>query len=165
MATAHRYTLGMVTVAERIRRARHSAGLSQAEVARSAGTSQPAVNRYERGKAEPSAETLERILAACSGAKRASKTLLAHRDEVIELLRRQGARTILVFGSVARGEDGAGSDVDLLVDHLDEGAYAWGVPQAKEELERLLGVPVDIGEVGNLRPRVLHEALVDARPL
>lgn len=114
--------------AEAIRAARRSAGLTQAELARLAGTSQPAVNRYERGKSEPSRATLARILAACSGTRRPSEALVAHRDEVIALLRRDGARTILVFGSVARGEDDVNSDVDLLVDHLDDATYSWGDP-------------------------------------
>lgn len=148
-----------------IRAARRSSGLTQAELARSAGTSQPAVNRYERGKSEPSRATLARILAACSGTRRPSEALVAHRDEVIALLRRDGARTILVFGSVARGEDDVNSDVDLLVDHLDDATYSWGEPRVKDELERLLGVPVDVGEVRNMRPRVLEEVLADARPL
>ena len=45
--------------------ARLAAGLSQRELARRAGTSQPAIARYERGAAVPSWSTLERIAAAC----------------------------------------------------------------------------------------------------
>ena len=81
------------------------------------------------------------------------------------MLRRSGASQVLVFGSVARGEDAAASDIDLLVDHLDPGSYSWGVPKVKAELETLLGVAVDVGEIGKLCPRVRAEALRDARPL
>lgn len=45
--------------------ARTEAGLSQRELARRAGTSQSTLNRYERGRVEPSFATVERIVAAC----------------------------------------------------------------------------------------------------
>lgn len=48
-----------------VRDARLVAGFSQRELARRAGTSQPAIARYERGSATPSWETLERLTAAC----------------------------------------------------------------------------------------------------
>jgi uncharacterized protein len=44
---------------------RLAAGLSQRDLARRAGTSQPAIARYERGIASPSWETLQRLAAAC----------------------------------------------------------------------------------------------------
>jgi uncharacterized protein len=48
-----------------VRELRLGAGLSQRALARRAGTSQPAVARYERGAATPSWETLQRLAAAC----------------------------------------------------------------------------------------------------
>jgi transcriptional regulator with XRE-family HTH domain len=44
---------------------RLAAGLSQRDLARRAGTSQPAIARYERGSATPSWETLQRLATAC----------------------------------------------------------------------------------------------------
>lgn len=44
---------------------RLDAGLSQRDLARRAGTSQPAIARYERGIATPSWETLQRLATAC----------------------------------------------------------------------------------------------------
>ena len=38
------------------------------------------------------------------------------RSEIIELARARGASHVRVFGSVARGEAGEGSDVDFIVD-------------------------------------------------
>ncbi len=43
---------------------RREAGLTQAELARRAGTSQPAIARLEAGRASPSLETLERLAGA-----------------------------------------------------------------------------------------------------
>lgn len=51
-----------------IRDARRRAGISQVELARRAGTSQATISAYERGRKEPSVETLGRLLAA-SGAR------------------------------------------------------------------------------------------------
>lgn len=48
-----------------VRQMRLAAGLSQRALARRAGTSQPAVARYERDAATPSWETLQRLAAAC----------------------------------------------------------------------------------------------------
>jgi transcriptional regulator with XRE-family HTH domain len=55
----------MNPIATLVRKLRVSAGLSQRALAGRAGTSQPAVARYERGAAVPSWETLERLAAAC----------------------------------------------------------------------------------------------------
>jgi uncharacterized protein len=44
---------------------RKAAGLSQRALAQTAGTSQPAIARYERGAATPSWDTLQRLAAAC----------------------------------------------------------------------------------------------------
>ena len=44
--------------------ARRASGLSQAEVARRAGTSRPTLSAYEGGSRNPTLDTLERVLAA-----------------------------------------------------------------------------------------------------
>ena len=44
--------------------ARRASGMSQAEVARRAGTSRPTLSAYERGSRNPTLDTLERVLAA-----------------------------------------------------------------------------------------------------
>ena len=42
--------------------------------------------------------------------------IAAHRAELLALARRHGMRSIKVFGSMARGDAGPDSDVDLLVE-------------------------------------------------
>ena len=66
-----------------------------------------------------------------------------------------------MFGSVARGEDGPDSDVDLLVD-LPEETSLFAVLSLEGSLERILKVKVDLAPVANLKPRVRAEALADA---
>lgn len=42
--------------------------------------------------------------------------LLERKDEILEIAVRHGARTVRIFGSVARGEETPASDLDLLVE-------------------------------------------------
>lgn len=53
--------------AQLLRSVRIRSGLTQAEVARRAGTSQPVVSAYEHGRRDPSTATLERLVAAAGG--------------------------------------------------------------------------------------------------
>jgi uncharacterized protein len=85
------------------------------------------------------------------------------REAILHICAKHGARTVRVFGSVARGEAGEGSDLDLLVEFelgqslLDHAALIL-------DLEDLLGRKVDIVTEGLywlLRRRILKEA----RPL
>jgi uncharacterized protein len=88
--------------------------------------------------------------------------LRAHRDQIVKLGERFGIRSIRVFGSVARGEATADSDLDLLVDvdrghgYFDMAGFALGV-------EDELGVFTQVATPGGLklrmRDRVLHEAI------
>lgn len=71
-----------------IRELRLAAGLSQRALARRAGTSQPAIARYERGITTPSWETLQRLAAACGRWVRMSTGVLPdqHDVELAEIL-------------------------------------------------------------------------------
>ncbi len=73
----------MTGPAQAIIQARRAAGLTQAELARRGHTSQPAINRYERGSVRPRPDTLRRLLESCrTQAARPSEALEARRDEV-----------------------------------------------------------------------------------
>lgn len=76
-----------------------------------------------------------------------------------EDLRARGIISLSVFGSVARGEADAGSDVDLLAD-LDPAAplSLVGLSSLRAELSELLGAPADLVERGALRPAVREAA-------
>lgn len=71
-----------------VREMRLAAGLSQRALARRAGTSQPAVARYERGAAAPSWGTLQRLAAACGQRMRLDAEAVPepHDVELAELL-------------------------------------------------------------------------------
>lgn len=91
------------------------------------------------------------------------------RDVVVERLRRfkeaRGAdfrvSRLGVFGSVARNEAGAGSDVDVVFETDAPNLYR--TAHLRQELEEWLGCPVDIVRLrprmnATLRERILREA-------
>ena len=71
------------------------------------------------------------------------RRLRRRRAEVLELASRHGIRVLGVFGSVARGEDRPDSNIDLLVE-LPDGMGLFAVARVQNELEELLGSPVDL---------------------
>jgi predicted nucleotidyltransferase len=72
---------------------------------------------------------------------------------VLALAAKHGISDLRVFGSVARGEEGPSSDLDLLV-HLPEDAGLFALGRFREELEALLHVPVDVVPDDGVKPRV-----------
>lgn len=63
-----------------------------------------------------------------------------HRDEICALLSQRAIHSALVIGSVARGEDVAGSDLDLLVEY-PEGTSLLDEVALRLDLQDLLGIP------------------------
>ena len=75
--------------------------------------------------------------------------------------RADGARNVRLIGSVARGDDRADSDLDLLVE-LDKGRSLLDHAALMIELEALLGCKVDVATEQGLRPRVRDRVLAEA---
>lgn len=77
------------------------------------------------------------------------------RDEVLARLRANGdrlvalgARHLYLYGSVARGEASPDSDVDLLVDPVDETFTIFSLATLKERCGEILGVEADVHDYG-----------------
>src|SRR5713226_1994930 len=81
------------------------------------------------------------------------------RDDVLSVLRAHrerlrsgyGVKSLTLFGSVARDEAQASSDVDLLVE-FDRPTGYFGLVRLQLLLQELLGCEVDLGTPGSLRP-------------
>ena len=86
------------------------------------------------------------------------------RTQVLDLAQRYGARNVRMIGSVARGEAGPDSDLDLLVD-LERGRSLLDQAALMIELEKLLGCKVDVATDQGLRSRVRERVLKEAVPL
>jgi len=90
--------------------------------------------------------------------------LVQKRDEILSLARQRGAKNVRVFGSVARNEARADSDIDILID-LDPDRSLLDVGGLAMDLSLLLDRPVDVVTEVGLRERIRSRVLREARPL
>jgi predicted nucleotidyltransferase len=92
-----------------------------------------------------------------------SDLLQDQRDAIVEIANKHGAYNVRVFGSVARGEATADSDIDLLIDYDLERITPWFPAGLMLDLEKLLHRKVDVVSEKSLhyflRDRILQEAV------
>jgi predicted nucleotidyltransferase/DNA-binding XRE family transcriptional regulator len=170
-----------VTPGNVLRDARQRARLSQSDVARRAGVAQSVISAYESGRREPSVQTFAKLVQATGHEltlelvpspdrtlglpdSPLGRQLRRRRKAIIEAAGKRRAHNVRVFGSVARGEDTATSDIDLLVD-LDKGVGLLDLIGLERELSELLGVDVDVVPADTLKPRIRRRVLTEAVPL
>jgi len=93
---------------------------------------------------------------------RPSARIAEHRDAILGLVAAHRGHDARLFGSVARGDDGPGSDVDVLVEFTDEATLLDEVG-LRLALNDLLGVDVDVMAAdtlrGEMRDRIFREAV------
>jgi len=87
-----------------------------------------------------------------------------YREQIVAAASRRGAHNVRVFGSVARGEQLPGSDIDLLVD-FEPGRSLLDLTGLLLDLENVLPCKVDVVSARGLKPRLATEVLRDAVPL
>lgn len=152
-----------------------AAGLTQSELAERAGTRQGAVSAYETGRRDPTFGTLERLLRATGHEVELSLTptggedaalpatplaqaVAAHKAEIRSIVESYGGGGVGVFGSVARGDDHEGSDLDLLVE-LPARTSFFKLGAIAREIGELLSVDVDVVPEVALRPEIRERVL------
>lgn len=86
------------------------------------------------------------------------------RDAILAIASRHGASNVRVFGSVARGEDTADSDLDLLVD-MEDGRSLYDLIGFQQEVEKLLGRRVDVLTERAINRHLKDYVLTEARAL
>ncbi len=90
------------------------------------------------------------------------RRVLGHRRQIVEAAHEHGAIGIRLFGSVARGEDTAESDLDFLVE-MAEGRTLFDVARLRASLEELLDTAVDVVPSTNLgdalRAEIMNESI------
>jgi uncharacterized protein len=152
-----------------VRRARRKAGLTQVELAMRAGVTQSVISAYESGRRQPTLPTLESLVEAAGfdltiGLRQLTnrrrwltgplgRRLQRHRAALVAAAHSHGASNLRVFGSVARGEEVPGSDVDLLAD-LPPEMGLFGLGQLRADLETIIDAPVDLIPASDLKPDV-----------
>lgn len=132
-------------------RALLASGWSQREIADSVGISQPAVSQQLRSRVV--LETLHPA-ALFEAAKPVLKVLAGER----------GYRRLAAFGSIARGEARADSDIDMVVDP-PAGTSSFEFVGFKHLIEEVLGREIDLITYGGLTPGTDDDIRRDAVPL
>ena len=87
-----------------------------------------------------------------------------HRNEILALAKKHGAKNVRVFGSVARGHANGASDLDLLVT-LGAKRTPFFPGGLKADLEALLSCEVDIVTENALHRLIRDQILAEAKPL
>ncbi len=90
--------------------------------------------------------------------------LRARRREILAYAAGHGARNVRVFGSTARGEAEASSDVDFLAE-MEPGRNLLDLVGLWQDLEDLLGSRVDVLTDGGVSPHMRDRIFAEAVPL
>lgn len=87
--------------------------------------------------------------------------IVEKRNDILAAARKHGARKVRVFGSMARGDAGPGSDVDFLVD-LEEGRDLFDLGALLMDLQDLLQRKVETVTEEALHHRIRDLVLKEA---
>ena len=95
---------------------------------------------------------------------RPSTALRQHRDRIRLIALSHRVSDVRIFGSVLRGEDRDGSDLDLLVEPTRE-TTLMDIGAIRYELNELLGIPIDVLTPNALPEKFRQRVLDEAQPL
>ena len=93
-----------------------------------------------------------------------SEALALNRAAIRHVVKSHRARNARVFGSVLRGQDTDGSDLDILIDPTPE-TTLFDIGAIRHELGQLLGVPVDVLTPNALPDSFREKVIAEARPV
>jgi predicted nucleotidyltransferase len=86
------------------------------------------------------------------------------REAILRLAATYGIQRVRLFGSVAREQSGADSDLDVLV-KFERGRSLLDLIGFEQDLEELLGCRVDVVSEGGISPYLEADILREAVPL
>jgi predicted nucleotidyltransferase len=98
------------------------------------------------------------VLAAPAERERVRRALRAHAPE----LHGMGVAHLALFGSLARGEAGAASDVDVLIEVAPDRPFSlWALGEARVRLGEIVGRDVDVLIADDLGPELRQKIAPD----
>ena len=80
------------------------------------------------------------------------------KKKAVPILKDAGVKRSSLFGSVVRGEEKRGSDIDVLIEP-PKGMSLFGFVDLQQKLEKAIGRKVDLGEYSTLKPRIRQKVL------
>lgn len=86
-------------------------------------------------------------------------TIPTIKKKVLPILKRHEVKRAAIFGSIARGDAKANSDVDLLIEYKSEDKSLFDLVDLKAELEKTLGRKVDIVTYNSIYWRLREQIL------
>jgi len=86
------------------------------------------------------------------------------REDILRIAAEHGASNVRVFGSVARGDAGPESDIDVLVD-MEPGRSLFDLGGLLMDLQDMLGRPVDVVTENALHWYIRDQVLKEAVPV
>jgi predicted nucleotidyltransferase len=92
------------------------------------------------------------------------RNLKKYQKLILPVLNRYSIKRAAIFGSAAKGNMNADSDVDLLIE-ADAGFTLFKMLELEEEISELIKRKVDIVEFSALKPSIREEVLVSAIPI
>ncbi len=122
-----------------------ASGMTQAQIAAEIGRSQPEVSR----------------LLHFHGTSTLARRLRRKAGEVRRLVAEAGGSNVRVFGSVAKGEDLDGSDIDLVFT-MGRALSLMQLGALEAQISEAVGAPVDLVPEGVLRPEFRERILAEA---
>lgn len=83
------------------------------------------------------------------------------KKKVVPILKHHAVKRAAIFGSFARGEAKANSDVDLLIEYMSKDKSLFDLVDLKSELEEVLGRKVDVVTYDSLYWRLREQILAE----
>lgn len=83
------------------------------------------------------------------------------KKKIVPTLKRYGIKKAGIFGSFARGEEKANSDLDLLVEIGKKDVSLLDFIEIKQRLEKLLNRKVDLVEYSTIKPMIRNDILAE----
>lgn len=93
-----------------------------------------------------------------------AEAVARHKVEIRQIVEQHNAVNARIFGSLLRGEETEASDLDLLIEPTPR-TTLFDIGAIKHDLQRLLGVTVDVLTPNSLPDWIRAEIMATAKPL